>query len=124
MAKRILIVEDQDFARRGIAAILEQDGHTAMHAKNALEAQALCTENPPDVAIVDIELPGLKGNEWALHLQETNPQTRIIFVSGRPSLPGLDRFGTDVHFLRKPFSPDMLLELVEEGQCIQMLNSE
>jgi len=116
MPKRILVLEDQDCARRGIAAILEQDGHATLHAKNALEAQALCAEIPPDVAIVDIALPGLQGNEWALHLKAISPETRIIFVSGRPCLPELDRFGPDAHFLRKPFSPDRLLELVEEEQ--------
>jgi hypothetical protein len=43
-----------------------------------------------------------------------SPETRIIFVSGRPGLAGMDRYGPDVDFLHKPFSPKRLLELVEE----------
>ena len=113
MPKRILVLEDQDFARRGIAVILEQEGHVTLRARHALEAQALCAALPVDVAIVDIELPGLKGHEWAMHLKEASPETRIVFVSGFAELAELDRFGADVHFLRKPFSPNMLLELVE-----------
>jgi two-component system, OmpR family, alkaline phosphatase synthesis response regulator PhoP len=118
MAKRILVLEDQDITRRGLATILEQDGHTVLRARNALEAQALCADGDPDVAIVDIELPGLQGNEWALHLKEVSPETRIIFVSGRPGLAGMDRFGPDVHFLHKPIAPEELLGLVESDPAM------
>jgi DNA-binding response OmpR family regulator len=95
MAKRILVVEDQDATLRGLAAILTAEGHTVLRAHNALEAEALCAEGAPDVALVDIELPGLQGNEWALHLKEESPETRIIFVSGRNGLAGMDRYGPE-----------------------------
>lgn len=113
MAKRILLLEDQDVTRRSLATLLRSEGYDVLVARNALEAQALCAGgNDPDVAIVDIQLPGLQGNEWALYLKEMSPETRIIFVSGRPGLAGLDRYGPDVHFLHKPFQPEDLLTLV------------
>lgn len=115
MTKRILLLEDQDATRRGLAALLTAEGHDVLVARNALEAQALCAKGrDPDVAIVDIQLPGLQGNEWALYLKEMSPDTRIIFVSGRPGLAGLDRYGPDVHFLHKPFSPQDLLALIAD----------
>jgi len=116
MAKRILLLEDQDVTRRSLATLLQAEGHHVLVARNALEAQALCASGQePDVAIVDIQLPGLQGNEWALYLKEMSPDTRIIFVSGRPGLAGLDRYGPDVHFLHKPFQPDDLLALIADG---------
>ncbi len=116
MAKRILLLEDQDVTRRSLATLLQAEGHHVLIARNALEAQALCASGQePDVAIVDIQLPGLQGNEWALYLKEMSPDTRIIFVSGRPGLAGLDRYGPDVHFLHKPFQPDDLLALITDG---------
>jgi DNA-binding response OmpR family regulator len=115
---RILLLEDQPATRRGLATILEREGHTVLVAQNALEAQALCAEGDPDVAIVDIQLPGLQGNEWALHLREVSPDTRIIFVSGRHGLAGLDRYGPDVHFLHKPFAPSELLDLINEKAAV------
>jgi DNA-binding response OmpR family regulator len=114
MAKRILLLEDQDATRRGLARLLEREGYEVQVARNALEAGALCADGDPDVAILDIQLPGLQGNEWALHLKEVSPDTKIIFVSGRPGLAGLDRYGPDVHFLHKPFAPQDLLDLIEE----------
>jgi DNA-binding response OmpR family regulator len=115
MAKRILLLEDQDLTRRSLATLLSAEGHNVMVAKNALEAQALCANADPDIAIVDIQLPGLHGDEWALYLKEMSPDTRIIFVSGKPGLAGLDRYGPDVHFLHKPFNPDQLLSLINEA---------
>jgi len=112
MASQILVLEDQDITRRSLATLLRREGHTVCVARNALEAQALCVETEPDVALVDIELPGLQGNEWALHLKEMSPDTRIIFLSGKPGLAGLDRFGPDVHFLHKPFVVEELLALI------------
>jgi DNA-binding response OmpR family regulator len=89
-----------------------------MVARNALEAQALCAVEQPDVALVDIGLPGLQGNEWALYIRDMSPDTRIIFVSGRPGLAGLDRYGPDVHFLQKPFNPEELLALLAETPSV------
>jgi DNA-binding response OmpR family regulator len=117
MSKQILLLEDQDITRRSLANLLSAEGHHVMVAKNALEAQALCAgggASDPDIAIVDIQLPGLHGDEWALYLKEMSPDTRIIFVSGKPGLAGLDRYGPDVHFLHKPFNPDQLLSLINE----------
>jgi len=118
MGKHILLLEDQEATRRGLAKLLEREGHTVRVAKNALEAQALCAEEDPEIAILDIQLPGLQGNEWALHLKEVSPDTRIIFVSGKPGLAGLDRYGPDVHFLHKPFSPQELLVLIEDTHAV------
>ncbi len=118
MSKHVLLLEDQDTTRRGLATLLSTEGHQVMVARNALEAQALCASHDPDVAIVDIQLPGLHGDEWALYLKEMSPETRIIFVSGRPGLAGLDRYGPDVHFLHKPFNPEDLLALINEKSAV------
>lgn len=110
--KTVLLLEDQDATRRSLANLLRAEGYRVLVARNALEAQALCTDQEPDVALVDIELPGLQGNEWALYLKDMSPDTRIIFVSGKHGLAGLDRYGPDVHFLHKPVDPNRLLELI------------
>ena len=112
MAKSVLVLEDQELTRRSLATLLRAEGYTVHVARNALEAQALCIDEEPDVALVDIELPGLPGHEWALYLKEISPHTRIIFISGKTGLAGLDRYGPDVHFLHKPIVPEALLSLI------------
>ena len=118
MKKLILLLEDQDATRRSLSQLLRAEGYHVVVARNALEAQALCSVQEPDVALVDIELPGLQGNEWALYLRDMSPETRIIFVSGRPGLAGLDRYGPDVHFLHKPVDPAELLALLEDARVV------
>jgi DNA-binding response OmpR family regulator len=118
--KTILLLEDQDRTRRSLANLLRAEGYRVLVARNALEAQALCVDQEPHVALVDIELPGLQGNEWALYLKDMSPETRIIFVSGKHGLAGLDRYGPDVHFLHKPVDPTRLLELISGGAAASL----
>jgi DNA-binding NtrC family response regulator len=115
MFKNILLLEDQNEARRGLARVLRLAGHQVQTARNVLEAQVLCAMEPFDVAIVDVNLPGLHGDEWALYLKDLYPDIRIIFVSGRAGLAGLDRFGPDVAFLQKPIDSDELLDLLADS---------
>lgn len=111
--KSILVVEDEPRMRRSLASLLHRlDYHTRI-ARNALEAQALSEQCDSDVAIIDIELPGLRGDEWAYFLKQVCPTTRIIFVSNRPGLAGMDRFGPDVQFLRKPIDIIDLIAAIE-----------
>ncbi len=112
MSKTIILLEDQDNIRRSLAHLLKAEVHTVRVARNDLEAQAQCAGIDPDVALVDIELPGVQGSEWALYLKEMSPNTRIIFISGKPGLAGLDRSGPDVHFMHKPVVVDDLLDLI------------
>ena len=87
--KRIVLLEDEVHSRHSMAALLRGEGHEVLLARNALEAQAQCMLNIPDVAIVDIHLPGLRGDEWAMYLKGMFPDTRIIFVSGQAGLAGV-----------------------------------
>jgi len=86
-------------------------------ARNALEAQALCAELDHDVALLDVELPGLQGNEWALYLKEMSPETRIIFVSGQND-PVVRQTALDAGafgFLAKPFEDEVLVQLIHQA---------
>jgi DNA-binding response OmpR family regulator len=114
--KRIVLLEDNRESRAGLAALLRSDGHEVVEVKNALEAQAWIASSPtpPDVAIIDIDLPGLRGDQWALYLKETSPETRIIFVSGLHGLAGIDRYGPDARYFHKPFAIDELMDAVNE----------
>jgi DNA-binding response OmpR family regulator len=114
--KRIVLLEDNRESRVGLAALLRADGHEVAEVRNALEAQAWIAGSPvaPDLAIVDIDLPGLRGDQWALFLKETMPDTRIIFISGHHGLAGIDRYGPDARYFHKPFAIDEFMVAVNE----------
>jgi CheY-like chemotaxis protein len=66
------------------------------------------------LAMLDLTMPGLDSRELARRLLVANPLARVIICSGYPAeLSELEAAGPGrVSFLHKPFSPDMLEELV------------
>ncbi len=63
--KRIVIVDDNDELRMAFREILEESGHHVMEARNGDEGVTLILTETPEVAIVDIGLPGIDGYEVA-----------------------------------------------------------
>ncbi|AKC82050.1 LuxR family transcriptional regulator [Verrucomicrobia bacterium IMCC26134] len=90
--KRFIIVEDQTVVREMLAELLSSaegfqcvgtcgDGH---------EAIELCASTKPDVAVLDINLPGLHGVDLLKRLKRTQPDLRVLIFSGYES-PALIR---------------------------------
>lgn len=79
----ILIVDDHPLMRKGLALSLEAEPNLTVcgQAADAEEALGLLNEIEPDLAIVDISLPGMNGLELIKHLQALRPETRILVVS-------------------------------------------
>jgi signal transduction histidine kinase/ActR/RegA family two-component response regulator len=66
---RILLIEDNDDARRMMRRLLEMEGHEVFEAATATEGLRLAGLQQPDLAIVDIGLPEMTGYEIAQHLR-------------------------------------------------------
>ncbi|MFZ5526823.1 MAG: response regulator [Pseudomonadota bacterium] len=58
---RILIVEDTPANMLLAGTILQKAGHTLLQATDAAQGLALARENPPDLVLMDIQLPGMDG---------------------------------------------------------------
>ena len=69
-ARRILLVDDDDNLRRALRRILELDGHHVDAARDGSEGIDLALARPPDVAFIDIRLPGIDGHEVARRIRE------------------------------------------------------
>lgn len=107
--RRVLVVEDDPDIRESLRSILTLDGHTVEAAEDAPAALAALGRGPlPDVALVDIGIPGMSGYELARRIRATTVgQLRLIALTGY-GRPG-DReaalaAGFDAH-LTKPFHP-------------------
>jgi signal transduction histidine kinase len=73
----VLLIEDNDDGREMMATMLGSYGYPVLQAGDGLEGVRLATTELPDVALVDIGLPGIDGYEVARRLRE-NPGTRDI----------------------------------------------
>ena len=82
--QRILVVDDNEDARGLLADILSQLGHDVRAVGDGPQALAMAGEFVPDVAILDIGLPGMDGYELAAQLRRALPVTglRLIALSG------------------------------------------
>ena len=82
MKPRILLADDHTVVRFGLRALLELSGmEVVAEAGEGREALRLAEERTPDVAILDIAMPGLNGIDAAEILQTRSPRTRIVILS-------------------------------------------
>ena len=83
-SRLILIVDDDADIRELICSVLEDDGHAVVAAENGLDASALFEANPTEfqLAVVDLMMPGMKGDDLIRRLRRTIPGFPVIVVSG------------------------------------------
>ena len=120
--KNILIVDDVEDVRVGMASILESDVRMVHTAANGLEGLEELKKLPFDLVISDILMPKMDGVEFASAALELYPGIKFILISGggRQYIDGYDYLeaaqkitGID-HVLMKPFNPVELMSMVDE----------
>ena len=104
MPNRILVVEDDELIRSSMRLALEGEGYEVVEAASGEEALDRFASHPPDVALIDLMLPGMDGFECcrALRRQSAVP---IIIVTARTDthdvVAGLEAGADD--YVTKPF---------------------
>jgi len=96
-SRRILLVDDDHTVLLNLAAYLEDEGYSVVAAAGGEQAlQALSADRSPEVAIVDLRLAGMNGEELVLQLHRALPRLRFLIHTGSsrytPS-PGLRAIG-------------------------------
>ena len=112
----ILVVEDDEDLRRLFRTALVLAGYDVVEAGDGLEALLRIDQAPPDLVVLDIVLPRLSGIavQQEIAAQAVTRQIPIVVITGS----GMEPSEMDVAcFLRKPVSPEQLVEVVE--QCLQ-----
>lgn len=119
----VLIADDHDLARSGIAAIITGADSLDLvaQAHDGLEAVELCRLYTPDIALLDIRMPKLDGLEAAAQIRLVSPSTKIMMLTMHESLDYLE---AAIHagasgYVLKEVSRDALLRMIAtvlEGQ--------
>jgi DNA-binding NarL/FixJ family response regulator len=79
---RVVIADDHPFYRQGLARLLSQTGIEVVgQASNGPTAIELVEQTAPDVAVVDLNMPGMSGVEVTRRLNERMPACRVLVVS-------------------------------------------
>lgn len=80
---RVLIVDDHAVVRSGLAAFLlaYDDLELAGEASSGEEALRVCLQNPPDVVLMDVVMPGMNGAEATRKIRQQSPDTQVIALT-------------------------------------------
>jgi DNA-binding response OmpR family regulator len=114
----IVLADDDPLIRRLIQAALRTFNHTLYLAEDGEQAWAMIMAHQPDLAILDVRMPGQNGWE-VLRNVRADPavaHTRVLILSAETELPHEDELQS-IHadaYLVKPFSPAVLRTQVAE----------
>lgn len=107
---RILVVDDETLVREVLQVYLETDGHTVTMAEDGEQALEMFGAGEFDLVLTDRAMPEMNGDQLALAIKESKPETPVILLTGYgdsmagegENPPGIDLI------LSKPFSTESL----------------
>jgi CheY-like chemotaxis protein len=112
---RVLVVDDEQGFREGLADLLQMEGYEVSMARNAVEAVTLLPEFRPDVMVLDLRMPLLDGESFLRGMRGL-PASRhvpVVLISGKEGLAEIAQRCGAAGFLAKPFEAPELLTLLQ-----------
>lgn len=82
----ILVVDDDDTLRERLARALRERGHPVRTAGEFEQAMALAKEESPELAVIDLKMPGKSGLELLRALKQVDPATKVVVLTGYGSI--------------------------------------
>ncbi len=112
---RILVIEDEMQLARHVGRALTRHGHVVEAQHDGAEGLNVALKDPPDLIVLDLNLPTLDGLGVLGRLREANSPSRVLILTARSEVEhrvkGLKAGADD--YLAKPFSLDELVARVE-----------
>lgn len=113
-AMKVLVVDDDRTIREVLRAMLGYEGCVVVDAPDGESALAVADEVRPDVVLLDLSMPGMDGLDVCRRLKSRPHPPKVVMITARDTaedeLRGRDA-GADA-YLRKPFSPLAVLDVV------------
>lgn len=111
--KKILVVDDDNAVRTGLAAVLVAEGYDVVTASNGVQALAVLRREPCDLALLDMNMPLLNGWGTIGELRRLNRWLPIIIITARPD-QGTLACEAGVALMEKPLDPAGLFRRIDE----------
>ncbi|UCB53271.1 MAG: response regulator [Candidatus Zixiibacteriota bacterium] len=86
MSERILVVDDELFVRELLLEFLSSQGYEVSLADSGEKAVRLMQDEPADVALVDLKMPGIDGIETIKQIKRITSETVAIVMTGYPTI--------------------------------------
>jgi two-component system response regulator HydG len=117
VAARVLLIDDNETMREGMAATVRRMGHEAAVAGSGAEGIALLKKQAADLVVTDLKMEGVGGLEVVSAVKELDPACPVMIVTAfgtvETAVEAMRLGATD--FLQKPFAPEVLRLKVERA---------
>ena len=111
-SRKVLVVDDDAVVNRSITRVLSGEGYQVRETMSGKEALAELEHQQYDLVFTDIRMPGMDGLEMTSRVKREHPDVPVVVITG---------FGTEANesrarelgvagFLRKPLTPEMIIE--------------
>ena len=118
MSARIVVADDDADVLRLVAFVLRRGGHTVLEARSGEEALALIRRERPDLAVLDLRMPGLDGLQVvrALAQDETVAPLPLVMLSASAQQAEVEAglSAGVAAYVAKPFTPQHLARVVAD----------
>lgn len=117
VARRILLVEDDDLLRGSLSLLLEEEGYAVTAVESALRALEVSRTSVFDLVITDVRMPGMSGISMLRQMRQSAPETRAVVITGFADFETpVEAFRLQVDdFLTKPFDEATFLKSVQRA---------
>jgi len=123
---KVLLVDDEEIFREATARQLTVRGFVVQTAASGEAALEIVRNDPPEVVVLDQEMPGLHGSETFIAIKKLDPLIEVIMLTGNTSVDNaieLTQMGT-FDYLMKPINIDELLYKIEDAHTRKKLNEK
>jgi len=122
MAKKILVIDDEELIVRTLSNLLERNGYEVLVVKDGKDALAMVEEEDFDIIISDIRMPGqdgvqtIRAIEKVMQIQQKQ-RPPVIFMTGfsDKAIEKEAKSLKNVTFLYKPFETEEILRVIKRG---------
>ena len=113
---KILIIDDEDIMRNCLCDVLTDDGYSVEVAREGIQGITLFENNPSDIVILDIKMPGLSGVEVLKIIKGNKNSTQVVMMTGYATVQTAVecmKLGA-FDYLTKPFDMNQIREVIRQ----------
>lgn len=113
----ILVIDDEKIIRDGCTRILSKEGWAVQTASSGEEGVGLMKNDPPDLLLLDLKMPGLSGMDVLQQARGLHPDLLVVVITGYATVESaVEAMKAGAYdFIPKPFTPDQLRIVVHRA---------
>lgn len=125
-AVRVLLVDDEESYVETLRKRLMRRGLSVMIANSGEQALATLNDNPMDVVLLDVKMPGMDGMETLTRIKQAHPRVEVIMLTGHANVDvairGMEQGAFD--YLMKPAEMDDLYYKIQDAHKKILLGNQ